>query len=58
MRRDNVFKLLQHFSENFRDNNSSCVEKGERKKPFDYTRAQKNLIQFKTRKIVFPGCQR
>lgn len=36
-----TFKLLQHFSENFRDNNSTSVEKGERKKPFDHTRVQK-----------------
>lgn len=59
MRRDNAFKFLQHFSEHFRDNNRFFLwRKGKEKKPFDYTRDQKNHIQFKNRKTVFPGCQR
>lgn len=35
-----MYLVVPTFLRECRDNKSFCVEKGERKKPFDYTRVQ------------------
>lgn len=58
MRRDNIFKLFQNFSENAEITRVLVWRKGKEKSLLTTLEYRKKHTQFKIRKSVFPGFQR